>query len=693
MFKFVKHPGIEKKFARIAFNGIMITLLSFMLIAVRASAISASSSQILINNWGFEDGNGEWVGDFSIIETQTSQGSKACKINSTESSSAKVEYPFIPLEARTTYKLSLSLKRKIGSGKVYVNCHYLGESKNYLTSSMTWSAGGDVPVMIQGEEAVGNWETFSGTIRCDRSDFKGIRLVVVAEGGDDIILIDDIKMWKVNLKEAPDWALSTAVTLPGSPSGYNMAVEDVNQSDQLFTVVTTGAEFRLNAVDGILECYQKIETRRLVSTIKFKESIGKLSIEQNDRDVCVIVGETVSFGFQGDSQVVIATNSPLHFDVDSSIGAKHHRKMDMYMLTIDDEGGFSVMPYSRPGYKTNGSGLLKEPENVEEPGWTAGYYIAAKDMVGIAIFPPKQFDWKRSFDLRVVMTQHPPSEERLKELSKHANVLSIFAGIYSGDPEERYHAPYNIEDREKLLKSIQQAHDYGMKVLLYRHPMSYIWAGWEIDDAITDMKTSKADLGFDGWYLDGLFVDQPWFDSYRFIRALREDVGDGIIYTHSTRNVPMQLIELYCPFIDAYSDFILRGEGQIIKGPCDPYLRYVVGTYNISNSFATLKGDRMLSESQNGISNSDLYKRSKDSQYLLGIKSQIDTMLSLNGRFRWAYPSWPLSSEDKRVYIDYYYRELDSLKNSWKQKREPLPFEWPPCKTQSPKGLEVKEGE
>ena len=108
---------------------------------------------------------------------------------------------------------------------------------------------------------------------------------------------------------------------------------------------------------------------------------------------------------------------------------------------------------------------------------------------------------------------------------------------------------------------------------------------------------------------------------------------------------------------------MLRGEGQTINGPDDPYMRYVINTQNISNSIATLKGDKMLA-----VVGSD-----KGSD----LRLQLETMLKLNGRCRWAYPKWPMGDAATDPYRGFYFPELDKQQAEWERTRKPLPMRWP----------------
>lgn len=232
--------------------------------------------------------------------------------------------------------------------------------------------------------------------------------------------------------------------------------------------------------------------------------------------------------------------------------------------------------------------------------------------------------------------------------------------------------------------TIAEAHRLGMQVICYRHPTSYVWAGVPLDDAIADMRRFRREYGFDGWYFDGLYYAGEWTETYRFIRAMRESVGpEGVIYTHCTLNPPSRMCDLYCPFIDAYSDFLLRGEAQTIYGPKDPYLRYVVGTYKISNAIATLKGDKMLADGAEepapppGARWTPEESRAAWAKVHYPLRGQLEVMLRLNGRCRWAYPAWPLGRSDREDYLGFYFPELDRMQAEWEKTGQAPPMRWP----------------
>jgi len=119
------------------------------------------------------------------------------------------------------------------------------------------------------------------------------------------------------------------------------------------------------------------------------------------------------------------------------------------------------------------------------------------------------------------------------------------------------------------------------------------------------------------------------------------------------------------------------------KIDCVPGIPYVVSTYKISNAIATLKGNRMLKE---GVEppvfpkGKRLTRKEREAMWKkvrCSMHGQLDVLLRLNGRCRWAYPGWPLQKVDQKDYIGFYFKELDRMQAEWERTKKPLPIRWP----------------
>ena len=70
----------------------------------------------------------------------------------------------------------------------------------------------------------------------------------------------------------------------------------------------------------------------------------------------------------------------------------------------------------------------------------------------------------------------------------------------------------------------------------------------------------------------------------RLPAELVEILGDNrILYVHCSID-PLDDGRIYCPFIDTYADYILRGEGGVWGLKLDDFLRWTLSGYNISNA-------------------------------------------------------------------------------------------------------------
>jgi hypothetical protein len=629
----------------------------------------------LVANGDMETGDYTgWNSTLQIVDEDVYAGEHSGMIENTGATrDAAIVQSFVPIDPNAYYEFRVAARRETGQGYVYMHCNWFAAPGERLMSSAQWPAGRAEPVTLRTGEGTGAWREYSGIFRSTRSDVGGVQLVIFIREGADKLYLDNISIRKIEFPEAPEWDLPEAVTFPGSPSRFGMAVQGAEQDGQRFTVRTSGAEYLLDAGAGTMSCRQRIGTQREVASVNFGGPLGELRLARRDDDVCVLEGSDLAIGFQGDSLVTIATNRALTPTVTSAIGAEWFRMQDPHMLAIDEQGGFCVNPWARPEMTSPGTTMQPPAGDTGAPGWSASWNVGAREMFALAVFPGREFDWEESFEKRILCTAGTVPEDALREYAKYATVHFMFGGVYDDWMGGYTHAPYNVKDPADFMSTIDLAHELGMESIVYRHPTSYDWVGLDVDFFLEDLRVSRARYGFDSWYFDGYPQLEDWMGCYRAMRIVRERVGDAAIYVHCTLNPPMRMTELYCPFIDSYATFLLRGEAQVIHGPADPYLRYVINTQHISNTLATLKGDRMMLRPLP----EDYTRADVEAAERAPLRLQLATMLSLNGRCRWAYPGWPLNDNDRDQYIGYFYAELDRMEQQWRETGEPIPMTWP----------------
>lgn len=548
--------------------------------------------------------------------------------------------PNVPIEPRTLYRISVKIKRDPGGGHLRVGGGYVDAEGNGLTRG-SWSLN-TYPILLQPGEARGAWHEYEGEFITERTDAAALAVRIIIKDGVDTAYIDDFAVRRVDRPEAPPLELPDAVIWEGHPSAMGMRVENVARTEDLLAIVTTGARMQFTADGSSLSIRQRIPEERDLVRFDFAPPLGSLSIARQDEDVCVLTGDDVALSVNPDGLIALGLNRPVEITATSEIGAEHYRLASDNLLAIDQQGGFCMYPEQRLEYELEPSRFTDAPEDASESGWTATLSAQSRKLVALGVFPPRPYPWEQSFEDRIAHSNHYPADEAIRWMAEYCNILVLHQSIYEGALSS---GPYIIEDDAEYARVIATAHEAGMEVLPYFNPGAYTVK--DVDRQLELLRNHKERYGTDGFYFDGLGRKSEWPWSYYFIRHIRDMVGDACIYTHSTLNPPVNSPSVYCPFIDTYSDFQLRGEGQVIQGVDDPYLRYVVSTFNISNSIPTLKGDRM--------ENADL-------------KQQTRAMLDLHGRARWPYPGH--REEVDELFTEWYFPTLDQMEAEWRAQHD-----------------------
>ena len=615
------------------------TMIAFVALLTVTAAWAQELGPNVVVNGDFE-GEGGWQTNATrrIVEAEDApSGSHVLMMDC-----ADPEYyfaiagPNVPIEPRTLYRISFKIKREKGGGHLRVGGGYLdAEGKGLKRGS--WSYGA-YPVNLQPGEARDTWHEYEGNFITARSDAAALALRVIIKDGVDTAYVDDIAVQRVERPEAPALDLPKDVLFEGSPSAMGMRVEDVAQTDDLITIVTTGARLQFSADGARLSARQRIPEERDLVRFSFDPPLGPLTVERQDEDACVLTGDDAALSVNPDGLIALGTNRAIEITATSQILPKHYRMASDNLLAVDDEGGFCIYPEQRLEYELEPSVFTSVPESTSEAGWQATLDAAPRKLVALGVFPPRPYPWEQSFTDRIAHSNHYPTDEQVRWMAEYCNILVLHQNIYEGGSSS---GPYIIENDDEYLRVIDAAHDAGMEVLPYFNPGAYKVK--DVDKQLELLRAHKERYGTDGFYFDGLGRGEEWPWTYYFIRHVREMVGDACIYTHSTLNPPANSPSVYCPFIDTWSDFQLRGEGQVIEGPDDPYLRYVVSTFNISNSIPTLKGDNMKGADE---------------------KQQLQVMLDLHGRARWPYPG--NREEIDKLFTEWYFPTLDEMEAQWR---------------------------
>ena len=380
-----------------------------------------------------------------------------------------------------------------------------------------------------------------------------------------------------------------------------MKIQSVTETPEEITIVTTGAKyvFDKSAQKGRILCYQELNEKRLLATIELNHPLASLSIEHQDETTCVLHQKLVGSYFlrvqvNSDSVLDLHCFGQLHLVFSGSFLPDYCAEKAGNVLLIDESGGIGIYPCR--------SLRSAELTNSTSPAWRADYVLDEWSRLLVSVFPPRPFDYQRSLEDRiahhaVVLSPPPPahpSAEMLEEASKYANILVLHELIWQGkltregqpvtNLDERYENAayccydYVPVDEEVLTGVIGKAHALGMKVIPYMSPTFALAKG----NAFLDrMECAIAAYDFDGVYFDGLAYDV--LEAYELIREARARMGEKLIYYHCTPD-PLWSVKgyVYCPFINTYADYVLRGE--YVHESDDKYLRYVVSGFNTSNT-------------------------------------------------------------------------------------------------------------
>jgi len=631
-----------------------------LLILICSIAFAANAVEELILNGDFERGKEPWSGE--ITDEEAHSGRRSIKLdNSRGKNWAAVAYNrIVPLRAGVPYRMSIYVKRETGDGYLRIGGYPVNAKGERLRTGRSWFMV-FFPIEIMTGEALGRWTRFETIFTVHRPDFAGLIVRFVHRHGKDVIYFDDFSIVEANLPPAPEFRFPDAVLFRGHPSRFHMRIERVEPLTGGWRVTTTGAEYTFDGAKGTITCCQRIGKKREVMRLRFTQPLGRLQLIHRDDDACVLQGDGFAFGVQGDSLVALATNREMEFIVTSRIIPKHFRTQGAHLLAVDDCGGFVISHDFSTKYRTAGCELTDLSEPVSESGWSFRYRVGARERVGFSVFPPRPYDWETSFEKRIVNVTGLIPDDAIRFYRKYCTVLMLFdAGkLYDKCREPKPNrGPYVFLDPEGMRRLVKTAHQLGMQVITYSNTLGELkrWYGDDTDAAFEHLVSVTREYGIDGWYFDGVFRMDNWSRAYEWLRRVRDLVGrEGIIYTHCTLNPPLNRDDFYLPFIDAYSDFLLRGEGQAIDGVSDPYLRYVVNSYRISNAIPTLKWDKMRNARLH-----DIFR----------------AMLGLHGRFRWAYPTVPRKEGAKvpperaaldREFMEFYFPELNRREALWRQ--------------------------
>jgi len=379
-----------------------------------------------------------------------------------------------------------------------------------------------------------------------------------------------------------------------------MGIESAVEKAGAVEVVTTGAKFEVNR-QGVVECWQRIPRDRHVLRISFAPTVGPFHIQKKDAFSCTVSCRAGTLTFQGDSVVILKTEEKTKASFEGFFQPAYHFDKEGKWIVMDAEGGFGIYPVAKK--QTSEPVLAKLP-------WEISYAFAGGDETWVSVFPPRPFNRQRAFaalEHDGLPAEYSPTQlegggaypgnDLIDAAAKHCKVYTLHAYIWQDAPEDvkqrltpilhtegyaghpqPWLTPKHVPlDMQEFIRVRDEIHRCGMKMVVYLSPF-YSSA----PDLFAEMQRVLDEYKVDGLYFDGISMD--FRKSYAVMRRTREILGDDrILYVHSSSD-PLDDGRIYCPFIDTYADYTLRGEAGVWGLKLDDFLRWTVSGYNISNA-------------------------------------------------------------------------------------------------------------
>ncbi len=384
---------------------------------------------------------------------------------------------------------------------------------------------------------------------------------------------------------------------------FGMRVENVEEGRDEIKISTTGAIYIINKAggEGEIICRQRIGKEREVATLKIHRPLDALTVEEVNDEVCIVhqsvppteCWKGLRIRVHADSMMSILGDRPIKATFKGSIIPKYGVVERGNFILIDEFGGIGCYPLGWEVPKTSMRFSGKD--------WQISIFLGRGQRFLTSVFPPRPFDWERSFRDRIVhhfsIEKPYPTDKEIEELSQYGNILVLHATIWRGKYTrvgKRLKGTFDTYadacwtsyrytplDSEEFSRVVKTAHELGMKVIPY---MSASMSLAEGEEFMREVDRVVREYEVDGVYFDGV-SDDVW-EAYEIMRGVRKILGDKILYVH----VPSPIIGesysdgyyVYCPFIDTYANYTLKAEH--VKSFDWRYLRYTISAYNISNA-------------------------------------------------------------------------------------------------------------
>jgi hypothetical protein len=368
-----------------------------------------------------------------------------------------------------------------------------------------------------------------------------------------------------------------------SDDNMGMRIEGITEQDGVVTVVTTGARFQIEP-QGTVRFQQRIPREREVLRARLPQATSALRVERPDEFTVTVSDQSASWTIHGDSVAILRLNEDLTIPFDVLITPSYDAlNSSGRRLLIDPDGGFGIYP------------VTPNTSSSRNPSGTLTYSFSRGEEVWLSVFPPRPYNWQRSFEpiCHEGTPMRPyPNNALIEAAAQHCKVFTLHAYFWKDDPDDvlddygeivphphpwttPVHVPSDMAEFRRVRDAV---HRGGMKFVVYVSPY-YSRA----PDIIQELRRVLNEYQVDGLYFDGIARD--FWNSYAIVRQARQLVGpDGILYFHDSFIRGYADETVYFPFVDTYTDYILRGEAGRQQFELTDFLRWTISGYNISNA-------------------------------------------------------------------------------------------------------------
>lgn len=469
----------------------------------------------------------------------------------------------------------------------YVNSDVQAELRIQQFKNLTQSSLPNYPAWL-GTRGDPGWQEISAVFVTSLDAIQAQVYLLLRENGT--AAFDDIRV-ELLPDEAP-FALQTGsgVNFAGSPSimGMRILSSQLSTDGTTFSLDTNAAHFELNASTGLLTGRQTLDGTRDRVSVQLPVPADPMRILTQDEDRVILTTDKFDISFQGDSMVVMALASGGHATVTRPFVGEFDKYQAGYMTSIDDIGGVAIFPGYQRGTGLTNSFVVSEGSGTPPASLT--YAFAPGGKLAVAVFPPKPFDWEKSFDDQIIHSDLYPTRAVLEDWSSIANVVILHENIWKGNAPKNY-TDYEPDDANELRRVIDDAHGLGLHIAPYLSSDFYreqVGASF-----ITEVQRLRDEYGFDSVYYDGVNA-YDWEYSYEIMRQTRDLFPNGRVYLHMSYGTPFRKdnIDIYLPQLESLADYTLSGESVYMYEWTDPHLNYRARGYTLSNTIGTVKEER-----------------------------------------------------------------------------------------------------